>query len=289
MGNPTTIRTVTFRVLPGSRGRARDLARLAGACRFVWNQVLADQEDLHRIARMVGAKSPSVSFFTLGKAFTQLRRSTPWLQELPFAVVRHTLKRQADAWAAHFKGTRGRPKFKSRHRGTDGFTIPQDIRFDGECIAIPKLGRVRLRRRGGNPWARGEARQATFTRRCGKWHCTISYSVPEPSRCTNGRAVGVDMNVRQVATSDGVIHRLPDMARLEARRRRYQRMVARRQKGSNRREKAKALLARTSARIAGIRNDWQHQASRRIADSAEVVCIEDLRTKGHDEIGQGNR
>ena len=285
MENPTTIRQVTFRVLPGSRGRARDLARLAGACRFVWNQVLADQEDLHRIARMVGARSPSVSFFTLGKAFTQLRRVTPWLRDLPFAVARHALKRQADAWAAHFKGQHGRPRFKSRHKGTDGFTIPEQVRFDGEFIAIPKIGRVRLRRRGGNPHAGGEARQATFKRRCGKWHCTIAYAVSEPARNRNGLAVGVDMNARQVAASDGAIHRMPDVSRLEARRRRHQRMVARRRKGSNRRERAKRLLAKTSARMAGIRGDWQHQASRRIADSAETVCVEALRPKAMTTAG----
>ena len=172
--------------LPGSRRRAHDLARIAGACRFVWNQVLADQEDLHRIARMVGAKPPSVSFFSLGKAFTQLRRVTPWLQELPFGIVRHTLERQADAWTAHFKGRRGRPRFKSRRRGADGFTIPERVRFDGERIAIPKLGKVRLRRRGGNPWVRGEPRQATFTRRCGKWHCTS----PTPSPSLQGAPTG---------------------------------------------------------------------------------------------------
>ena len=238
---------------------------------------------------MVGAKSPSVSFFTLGKAFTELRRVTPWLQELPFHVVRYALKRQADAWSACFKGQRGRPRFKSRYGGTDGFTIPQDVRFDGEFITIPKVGKVRLRRRGGNPHAAGEPRQATFTRRCGKWHCTISYAVAEPVRCSNGHAIGVDMNVRQIATSDGTIHRLPDMARLEARRKRYQRMVARRQKGSNRRARAKLLLAKTSARMAGIRNDWQHQASRRIADSAETVCIEDLHTKGMTASGGAHK
>ena len=279
MDNATTIRTVTFRVLPGSRSMAGELSRLAGACRFAWNAILADTDDLYRISRMVGAKPPSVSFFTLGKAFVDLRRVTPWLQETSCDIVRYSLKRQSDAWRAFFDGRSGRPRLKSRHAPGDSFTIPQGIRFDGTHIAIPKLGKVRLRRRGGNPHADGEPRTATFTRRCGKWYCAIAYAVPEPAKTRNGVAVGVDMNVRQIATSDGRIDRMPDLARLEARRRRYQRMVARRTKGSNRRERAKLLLARTSARIAGIRRDWQHQASRRVADGAETVCVEDLRPK----------
>lgn len=285
MSNPTTIRTVRFRVLPGSRRMAHDMARLAGACRFTWNAVLADQEDLVRVARMNGAASPSVSFFSLGLAFTQLRHATPWLQELPAFVVRYTLKHQADAWTAHFRGQRGRPRFKRRDAG-DGFTIPERVRFDGRHLTIPKLGSVRLRRRGGNPYADGEPRTATFTRRCGKWYCTIAYRVSEPVKRANGKAVGVDMNVRQVALSTGEILRLPDMARLEARKRRYQRMVARRQKGSRRRERAKAMLSKTSHRLANIRSDWQHQASRKIANQAETVCVEALRVKA---MIHGNR
>ena len=279
MDDSTTIRTVRFRVLPGNRAKARALNSLAGACRYVWNQTLADHEDSYRIARMNGAKPPGVSFFTLSNGFTDLRRATPWLQDHSFNVVRHTLKRQADAWSAFFAGDAGRPRFKSRHADKDGFTIPERVRINGDSIHVPKIGKVRLRRRGGNPYADGDPRTATFARRNGKWYCTIAYRVAEPAKCANGRTVGVDMNVRQIATSDGQIHRMPDLGRLDARRRRYQRMVSRRRKGSGRRERAKALLAKTSARIAAIRDDWQHQATRRIADRAEVVCIEDLRTK----------
>ncbi|MCE2521494.1 MAG: helix-turn-helix domain-containing protein [Alphaproteobacteria bacterium] len=90
-------RNVTFRLLPESRAKAKKLAAVAGACRFVWNEILDQQEQLYAIAGMCGAKPPGVSFFTLGKAFTQLRRVTPWLQDMPFAPVRYTLKHQADA------------------------------------------------------------------------------------------------------------------------------------------------------------------------------------------------
>jgi len=48
--------------------------RPPGTCRFVWNEMLEQQAELYDIARMCGAKPPSPTFFTLGKAFTQLRR-----------------------------------------------------------------------------------------------------------------------------------------------------------------------------------------------------------------------
>ena len=84
-------RQVIYRLLPGSRAKARKLAATAGACRFVWNAMLDQQEQLVAAARLAGAdRLPGVSFFTLGKTFTQLRRVTPWLQEMPFAPVRYT-------------------------------------------------------------------------------------------------------------------------------------------------------------------------------------------------------
>ena len=83
----TEHRQVVYRVLPGSEGRARRLASIAGACRFVWNELLDQQEQLHTMARMCGGRTPSPTFFTMGKAFTELRRVTPWLQDMPYAPV----------------------------------------------------------------------------------------------------------------------------------------------------------------------------------------------------------
>ncbi|MCE2483636.1 MAG: helix-turn-helix domain-containing protein [Alphaproteobacteria bacterium] len=67
MTQSTTRRNVTYRLLPGNRAKAQRLAALAGACRFVWNEMLDQQDQLHAIARMQGAKPPSVSFLTLGR------------------------------------------------------------------------------------------------------------------------------------------------------------------------------------------------------------------------------
>ena len=165
------IRAVRYRVLPSTRAKARRLNRLAGACRFVWNEMLDQQDILHDTARMFGGRAPSPTFFTLGKSFTELRRSNhaPWLAELPFAVVRYALKRQADAWQRFFKGEAGRPKFKGRGCGM-GFTIPDRVRIRDGRIAVPRTGEYRLRRRGGSPHQEGIPKQAVFTPEGGKGH-----------------------------------------------------------------------------------------------------------------------
>ncbi len=277
-------RQVTYRLLPGSRAKARKLAATAGACRFVWNAMLDQQEQLVAAARLAGAdRLPGVSFFTLGKAFTRLRRVTPWLQEMPFAPVRYALKYQADAWQAFFSGRAGRPRFK--RRGDDSVTLPDDIRIRNGMLYVPKIGPMRLRCRGGNPYPGGEPVQAVIKQRCGKWYATVCYSVASVERPDDGTVTGLDMNVRQVAASDGRLFQAPKTRRLEARRRRYQKKLARQVRGSRRRKKTRRQLARTQRRIAMRRRNWQHHVSRALAGG--TVVIEDLNTKAMTRSAKG--
>ena len=283
------IRAVRYRVLPGTPAKAHKLNRVAGACRHVWNWALERQNAAWLGWQFSSTKRPSApTFFTLGKAFTQLRNSHgyEWLRELPFKEVRYTLKRQADAWGEFLKGGCSRPKFKGG--GCDmGFAIPEKVRIRNGCIAVPRIGEVRLRRRGGNPYPDGIPKQAVFKRERGKWFCTVFYAVVSDPRRDDGKAVGVDRNVGQCALSTGEIIHMPDLSRLEARKRRYQRRMARQLKGSNRRGRTRTKLARTHARIRGIRSNWCHQASRRIAGAAHTVAIENLRTKDMTRSAKG--
>ena len=279
-------RQIVYRVLFDRPATAKRLAAVAGACRFVWNEMLDQQAQLHAIARLCGAKSPAPTFFTLGKAFTQLRRVTPWLQAMPYAPVRYTLKYQADAWRRFFRGDAGRPRFKKR--GRDSVTIPQDVRIRDGKLYFPKIGWLRLRRRGGNPYPDAEPVQAVLKRVNGKWMAVVCYAVAAPARPDDGTVTGVDMNVGQVAVSDGRRARClpaPDPRRLEARKRRYQRRLARQRRGSRRRERTRRRLARTQRRIAQRRRDWQHQVSRSLAGG--TVVVEALRTRAMTASAKG--
>ena len=229
---------------------------------------------------------PSVSFQSMGVRCTALRRETPWLQQLPYAPVRYVLKYQAETWTRAFAGG-GLPGFKAR-RGDDSFTIPQNVRMRDDVLTVPKVGRVNLSRRGDNPHAGNPPVKATVKRVNGKWYCVVVYKVGAVARPDNGLALGVDMNCGQVAASSGDVLRMPDVARLQARKRRYQRMMARRRKGSNRRNLARHRLARTQRRIATIRHRWHHETSRILADTAGLLAIEDLKTKAMTRSAKGS-
>jgi len=259
------VRAIRYRVLPCTPAKARAMHRLAGACRFAWNGALRANRDAWAMRMEFGGDIPSPTFLTLGKSFTRLREQTPWLREHSFKVVRHALKRQADAWQRYFKGQGARPRFKSRH-GDQGFTIPDQVRIDAGLITIPKIGR--LRRRGGNPYPDGVPKQAVFKRVGRKWFCTVFCAVGAECRVDDGKVLGLDRNVGQCADSGGRFYRLlPNerLKRLETKRKRHQRRMARQVKGSHRRARTKARAAKQSRSIANIRGNFAHQSSRALA------------------------
>ncbi len=289
-------RTTRHRLLPRTRAKHQLLWQVTGACVYVWNQMLERNEEEYAWHERIPwvLPKPSTRFESTAKVFTQLRAETDWLQALPFGAVRHALKDQALAWERYFKHQAGRPKYKSKYRTrTVTFPEPGHFKLAGKHIRLQKLGWFRLARKGEDPYRDHEARSVTIKRECGRWYAVVGYRVPahEVERIDDGMAVGADMNVGQVATSDGEIIRLDDarLERLECRKRRYQRRMARQVIGSNRRNVTKQRLSKVRRNIRCCRDNWQHHASKRIAAKAGTVVVEKLNTKGMTASAKGTK
>ncbi len=286
------MRTVEYVVFPTTRAKARKMFQIAGACRYVWNHFRERNLADYQAFRNGKGKRPHTSFFSLGVEFTKLRHETDWLQELPFAPVRHSLKYFADALGEAMKGKKGFPKPRSRNRHAPSFTLPSKENFriknidrKYSLLRIPKIGWVELTRRGGVPYE-GEAKQVVLRHDGHRWRAFVSYEV-EVEKRDNGEIIGVDMNVRQVTTSDGHFYFLPDLKKKEKRRKWYQRKMARQVKGANRRKDTKKKLAKTSRKIANIRKNWIHQTTKEIAGKCGTVIVEDLKVKNMTATAKG--
>ena len=101
------------------------------------------------------------------------------------------------------------------------------------------------------------------------------------------KVLGVDMNIRQIATSDGYFYFLPDLRKKEARRKRYQRRMARQVKGSNRRKDTRRKLAKVSRKIANIRKNWIHQTTKEITEKCGTIVVENLKVKNMTASARG--
>ena len=250
----------------------------------------------------IGPK-PSVSFFTLGKRFTVLRNDPAhaWLKAYPAAVVRYALKYLADAYSRSFEiADAGLPQFKSRHCTTPGFTIPDKVRMDGTRLHIPKVGWVRLAGNHGR-YLGCPARQVRLLRegtdRHPRWYAHVFHEVPADrlSAPAATGALGVDRNVGQATDSDGEVYALPDTSNLDANIKRKERKAAKarersRRSGqpmSNRGRRICGQLNRLKRRQKRKRENAAHQHSRRLADTAHTVVVEDLHTKAMTKSAKG--
>ena len=288
------MRTVEFVVLPVKRSKARRMFQIAGSCRYVWNHFrekkLADYQDF----KNGKGERPQPSFFSLGVEFTKLRNETEWLRELPAAAVRYTLKYLSDALGQAMAGKKGFPKPRSRAKTAPGFTLPDTGNFrirkvDGKysLLRIPLVGWVTLTRKGGNPHEAGDPKQVVLRHDGCRWRAFIFYEVEVEEQPRDGEILGVDMNARQVATSDGDFYFLPDLEKKEKRKKWYQRKMARQVRGSNRRKDTKKKLGKVSRKIANIRKDWIHQTTKEIAGKCGTIAVEDLKVKNMTASARG--
>jgi putative transposase len=111
----------------------------------------------------------------------------------------------------------------------------------------------------------------------------MSPSPVQPCRCTRYRPTGqetaVDLGLESLATlANGTMIQNPRCYRkAQAYLRRCQRRVARRTKGSHRRRKAVALLAKAHQHIANQRRDFHHQEAHQLVRQYDTIYYEDLR------------
>ena len=242
-----------------------------------------------------------------------------WLRGLPFAPVRHAAKYLSGAYTRFYKaaaaardegrslGRRksdGKPKYfprrKVKNRKPDGFTIPGNVRMDGNRLRVPGAGWVRLDKAA--PLYLGcEARQVRFLKegaeRHPKWYAVVSYQVPAGmlKQVSLTGAVGVDRNVGQATDSEGEVYEVPTDPKLEANIKRKQRRASKarenaRKSGkpvSNRGRRVCGQLKKLQRRKKRRREDANHQASRKLADSAHTVVLEDLDIAGMTKSAKG--
>ncbi len=285
-------RSVRYRVHAGTKAKYSLLERQAGACRFVRNHFIGE---LQRDYRETG--ECEFSFYSLGKRFTQLRNldKTAWLKKHSAAITRSALQGIEQTYRQYFNGQGGLPKFHGKWATPPSFTCPHGtFKLNGEWLHLQKIGYMKLV--GANPYPEGEAREATLRREAGDWYAYVVYEVEAVDPASEETpTIGIDRNAGQIALSTGEIIHTPDASRLEAKLRRYQRRMARRQapnrkqgvKPSNRYLKAKRRCQKASREIRQARNDWAHQVSNRLR--GKCVAVEDLDVKGMTASAKGTK
>ena len=271
-----------YRIYPTPEQEAR-LRCWEGALRVLWN--LANEQRLIYLKRH--ARMPSA--FDQINQLTELRADVPWLADVPRNVCSQLLVDLDAAWQRCFKTLARRPRWKKKGRDTVAITEPHEkvFRVTATGVGFPKLGEVRAvlhRPIVGTP------KRCTISREVDQWFVSIlcEQEIPEPEPRT-GPVVAIDRGVTNLlADSDGVlVANSKPLERALGRLARAQRVVARRQKGSRRRERAKVRVAKLHRKIRRQREHVLHVLSARYAKSHGVVVVENLNVAGMARGGLG--
>jgi putative transposase len=263
-----------FRLLPTPEQEKALLAHCRDA-RYVWNLAVEQQQHWQP-----GRRTPG--YLQQCAQLTEARAEYAWLRAGSQTVQQQALRDFAQAMRNFFNGTHRRPKWRKagvhegfRQVGVKSHHVERLNRRFGR-VWVPKVGWVRFHQ--SRPVPDGVKSYRVTRDRAGRWHIAFAH-IPDPitgpGDCS---VVGIDRGVTvATALSTGELLNVPGLTRGESKRlKALQQRLARRKRGSHRREKTKRAIAKLKARERDRRKDWVEKTTTDLARRFDVIRVEDL-------------
>lgn len=270
-------RAFRYRLAP-TKSQETALQQFVGTTRFIYNLALQQRSQFWRQYR--AATGRSMNYVSQSREVTALRGEVDWIRAAPRDALTQALRDLDRAFSSFFSG---RTRFPTpRRKGVnDGFrvqakeTAAKKINRKWGAVRVPNAGWARFRM--SRPM-RGEMLSATFSCVAGQWFVSFACVIKHEAPTNDNPAVGIDRGIAvSLALSNGETFSLPaSLAAIDKRKRRAQRVLCRRKRGSRRYAKQRARVARLAAKLGRVRADWQHRVSRDIADRFGLVAVENL-------------
>jgi len=269
-----------YRLLP-TKAQHRALERILESQRQLYNAALEERIGAYRKA------GKTITYFDQSRSLTELRRDDAEFSGIPVSLQRATLKRLDEAYRSFFRRVKagGKPGFP-RFRGKGWFDSFGFHEFSGIALDNQRLrfkgmpGRLRIHWHRELPGS--SIKSCIFKREGNGWCIAFAVEVAPAAPRKTRRAVGVDLGISTFAalSDGGFIPSLRAARKAERRLRIAQRALSRKKRGSNRRRKTRADVARCHAAIARQRREHLHQASARLIRDYDAIAVEKLQVKG---------
>ena len=274
------VRTFVFKLRP-TAAQGVGLERYLRVTRELYNAALEQRIVAYR------AGGVSRSWVAQSRELRELR-AAGLLEGCHVHACQLALRRLERAYGAFFgrcvAGARrkGFPRFKAAKRWRsfhfkehgNGWRIDPAARR----LRISGIGAVRLRAHRELP---GEPKTLAVVRKPDGWYahvtCELAGTAAVPDADPAQRAA-LDLGIEALATlhTGERIENIRPLARARARLHREQRALARKQRRSKRRAKQRERLTRAYLKLARVRRDHLHKASRMLADRYRFIAVEDL-------------
>lgn len=269
--------------LAPNRTQIVQIHRTVGCARFVYNHYLARRKEVYHTTKQ------TLGYNACSAELTGLKKELTWLKEVDKFALQNALKNIDAAYKNFFDGLTGKrprmgfPGFKKRHGPKQSYRTNltnNNIQLIENRLKLPKLGWVKFYK---SQEVTGRILSVTVTvTKAGRYVASIICETTVNPYPTVGHAVGLDLGLKSyLTTSDGVTVDNPRFYRAKQRKlRRAQRKLARCEKGSNNRAKAKTKLARVYEQVRNQRQDFLHKLSTNLIRENAVIGIESLNIRG---------
>ena len=280
------------------------LNKTFGCCRLLYNERLKEHNDWYAINKDLPKEQRSKF---KGKLPKQLREEKyEFLGEAIAEPLINSQRNCEQAFSNFFKSNSGkrkgrkvgRPKFKSKKQHKDSFTLYMIkkeglIDFNSRTIFIPKLKDVKFRIANSSL----KSKWIEWFLEATPLNITISKNASEEYYCSTlfereqdleqnvklSSSIGLDFSPSNLyidSNNDSAPNYKPYKQLNKKKLTKLQRNLARKQKGSKNREKARVKLARFEKHIADSRKDYIEKETLRLVRSYGVIGIEDLNLQG---------
>lgn len=265
------LKGLKYRLYP-TNSQKELIAKHIGSSRFVYNLALETKNTAY-----LGSKH-NFSPFDLIKQLPELKKECEWLKEVNSQSLQQSIQNMDVAFKKFFKGA-GFPKFKSKHRGKQSFSIPQNVIVENNLLIIPKFKEginIVLHRE-----IKGTIKSAIISvTPTGKYFvsilCDTNTEMPTKSPITESTTIGIDLGIKDFAiTSDGEVFENPKYLRKAQSKLKY----VQRKYSKNKGKRTKKKLAKLHEKIKNQRRDFLHKVSTQLIRENQTICLETLAVK----------
>ncbi|OLT63050.1 RNA-guided endonuclease InsQ/TnpB family protein [Moorena bouillonii] len=255
------------------------LRRTLGCTRLVYNMALAARTQAwYENQERVGYAQTS-SMLTSWKKQEELS----FLNEVSCVPLQQGLRNLQKAFANFWAGRAKYPNFKKKHNGGSAEFTKSAFRWKNGQVFLAKCSEHLPIR-----WSRQipeNCTPSTITVKLdarGRWYVSLLVDdhTIKPFPKTD-KSIGLDVGINSlIATSDGEkITNPKHFKRLHKKLRRVQKVLSRKKKGSNNRQKARLKVAKVHAHITDTRKDFLHKLTTQLVRENQTIVVEDLAIK----------
>lgn len=270
-------RAYRFRFYPTSEQEAT-LARTFGCARFIYNYMLRERMEAWT------ERQERMGYHETSAVLTKLKKTEEhsWLKEASAVPVQQALRHLQTAFANFFAARAKHPTFRRKDGPQSAEYTASAFRWDGTTLKLAKMDEPLAIR-----WSRTIPKGAKVTTvtvsrdTAARYHISILCDDVVIKRPLAEGKIGVDLGLAHFAVlSTGEKIAAPNAFRKnEAKLAKLSRRLAKKQKDSANRRKARLKVARMHAKVANSRCDFLQKLSTRLINENQVIAIESLSVK----------